>query len=95
MSDSAMCRDITVVSDRWQLCVWPDSWEPLYTVPLVAVVVLVATLLSAATFAVLLSRHQHKALLHSLLPRAAIAKLHADYRWATSALEDGAQAMVD
>ncbi|KAJ9505875.1 hypothetical protein QJQ45_010053 [Haematococcus lacustris] len=95
MSDSAVCRGITVVSDRWQLCVWPDSWEPLYTVPLVAVVVLVAALLSAAAFAVLLSRHQHKALLHSLLPRAAIAKLHADYRWATSALEDGAQAMVE
>ncbi|KAJ9521275.1 hypothetical protein QJQ45_022997, partial [Haematococcus lacustris] len=77
---------------QWQLCVWKASWRPAYLVPLLVVLVLVALALSAATFTVLLSRHEHRALLHSLLPKEAIQKLQAEFHWEN---HDGArQGMV-
>ncbi|GFH13337.1 calcium/calmodulin-dependent 3',5'-cyclic nucleotide phosphodiesterase 1B [Haematococcus lacustris] len=84
MPSNALCKRIQVVEEQWQLCVWKASWQPAYLVPLLVVLVLVALALSAATFAVLLSRHEHKALLHSLLPKAAIAKMQADCQWAAA-----------
>ncbi|KAL6762810.1 hypothetical protein V8C86DRAFT_550365 [Haematococcus lacustris] len=88
MTSDSLCREVLVVEDKWQLCVWKASWRPAYLVPLVVVLVLVALALSAATFAVLLSRHEHRALLHSLLPKEAIQKLQAEFHWEN---HDGAQ----
>ncbi|KAJ9520995.1 hypothetical protein QJQ45_022698, partial [Haematococcus lacustris] len=88
MTSDSLCREVLVVEDKWQLCVWKASWRPAYLVPLLVVLVLVALALSAATFTVLLSRHEHRALLHSLLPKEAIQKLQAEFHWEN---HDGAQ----
>ncbi|KAJ9530362.1 hypothetical protein QJQ45_000735 [Haematococcus lacustris] len=91
MSSSRLCRPIKVLEDEWQLCVWVEGWSPSYTVPLLVVVAVVAHLLSGAALAVLLSRHEHRALLHSLLPAKAIQRLQANLRWAT----DSGDCMVE
>ncbi|GFH28553.1 calcium/calmodulin-dependent 3',5'-cyclic nucleotide phosphodiesterase 1B [Haematococcus lacustris] len=51
--------------------------------------------LSAATFTVLLSRYENRALLHSLLPRAAIEKMQAEFKWAHADDEQSQVAMVE
>ncbi|KAJ9520545.1 hypothetical protein QJQ45_007397 [Haematococcus lacustris] len=86
MGCNNLCKSIPVVNDEWRLCVWKASWQPAYLVPLLVVLVLVALALSAATFTVLLSRHEHRALLHSLLPAKAIQRLQANYHWATKSV---------
>ncbi|KAJ9526981.1 hypothetical protein QJQ45_025308 [Haematococcus lacustris] len=96
MGASHMCRPIRLLDDVWELCVWSDNWTPAYVLPLMVVIVLVALLLSVTTFTVLLSRHEHKTLLHSLLPKEAIKQLHARFDWSADVDDDSvAQAMVD
>ncbi|KAL6762825.1 hypothetical protein V8C86DRAFT_551670 [Haematococcus lacustris] len=96
MSSSSLCTRIAVVQDQWELCVWVKDWRPSYTVPLLVVLVLVAVLLSSALTAVLLSRHEHRALLRSLLPEEAIQKLQANFDWAADAMDENKpQAMLE
>ncbi|KAL6755521.1 hypothetical protein V8C86DRAFT_217136 [Haematococcus lacustris] len=85
MTSSSLCTKVAVLADQWELCVWVKDWRPAYLVPLLVVLVLVAFLLSTALAAVLLSRHEHKALLRSLLPEEAIQKMQANFDWAASA----------
>ncbi|KAJ9508536.1 hypothetical protein QJQ45_012079 [Haematococcus lacustris] len=79
MSRDGVCRPIHLLDDKWQLCVWKDSWQPPYVVPLLVVIVAVTLFSSVATFMVLLSRHEHRVLLYSLLPKSAIKQLHAHF----------------
>ncbi|KAL6762819.1 hypothetical protein V8C86DRAFT_550956 [Haematococcus lacustris] len=95
MASESLCREVLVLEDKWRLCVWKASWQPTYLVPLLVVLVLVALALSAATFTVLLSRYEHRALLHSLLPRAAIEKMQAEFKWASVNDEQSQVAMVE
>ncbi|GFH28735.1 calcium/calmodulin-dependent 3',5'-cyclic nucleotide phosphodiesterase 1B, partial [Haematococcus lacustris] len=81
MNSHSMCRNISLLQDEWELCVWKSNWQPTYLVPLLVVLVFVALALSVATLAVLLSRHEHRALLHSLLPAKAIQRLQANFDW--------------
>ncbi|KAL6753531.1 hypothetical protein V8C86DRAFT_1831984 [Haematococcus lacustris] len=95
MSRDSVCRPIHLLDDKWQLCVWKDSWQPPYVVPLLVVIVAVTLLFSVATFMVLLSRHEHRVLLYSLLPKAAIKQLHAHFDWSADMDDDASQGMVD
>ncbi|KAL6762827.1 hypothetical protein V8C86DRAFT_3130553 [Haematococcus lacustris] len=95
MGCNNLCKSIPVVNDEWRLCVWKASWQPAYLVPLLVVLVLVALALSAATFTVLLSRHEHRALLHSLLPAKAIQRLQANYHWATKSVTGTMTALLE
>ncbi|GFH24218.1 phosphodiesterase [Haematococcus lacustris] len=85
-----------VLAMQWELCVWVDSWHPTFTKPVMAAMVLISFLLAGAVFAVLLSRHENMALLHSLLPKSTINKLHANFQWTSGAsamlLESGTPA---
>ncbi|KAL6765019.1 hypothetical protein V8C86DRAFT_1223041 [Haematococcus lacustris] len=97
MSDSNLCRSIKLTTSlKWELCVWVDSWHPTFTKPVMAAMVLISFLLAGAVFAVLLSRHENMALLHSLLPKSTINKLHANFQWTSGAsamlLESGTPA---
>ncbi|KAJ9521889.1 hypothetical protein QJQ45_024759, partial [Haematococcus lacustris] len=96
MTSSSLCTKVAVLADQWELCVWVKDWRPAYLVPLLVVLVLVAFLLSTALAAVLLSRHEHKALLRSLLPEEAIQKMQANFDWAASVNhENKPQAMLE
>jgi hypothetical protein len=63
---------------QWQLRLEPeDGWVPAWRAPLIAVVVVVSVLLSLLLAMVLVSRAQHKQLLHVLVPRNVLRELWA------------------